>query len=184
MGKRPQPGEGFSVPVPPVIGTGFLLSSLGVHSAHEYAARIEPIGLTPPHVGILRAIAITPGRSQQSIAEEFGMPPSRLVAFLDDLEDKKLVERRRDPHDRRVHLLHLTATGGTLMRELAVIGQENETALLGSLSELERDQLHELLARVAEDQGLTPGVHPGYRRLRSGDSAPDCPPAGHGEPHH
>jgi DNA-binding MarR family transcriptional regulator len=170
--------ESGRVPLPQVIGTGFLLSSLGMHSAHEYAARVEALGLTPPHVGILRAIAIEAGRSQQAIADEFGMPPSRLVAFLDDLEDRHLVERRRDTRDRRVHSLHLTAAGRKLMRELAVIGQENEDALLGSLSDVERDQLHELLARLADDQGLTPGVHPGYRKMRSTDAKLDCPPEG------
>lgn len=157
-----------------VIGTGFLLSSLGMHSASRYAGRVSSLGLTPPQVGILRAIAVTPGRSQQSIADEFGMPPSRLVAFLDELEDKQLVERRRDPSDRRVHLLHLTAAGGKVMRQLATIGKQAEDALFASLTAEERTQLHELLTRVAADQELTPGVHPGYRKMRTDEPKPDC----------
>jgi DNA-binding MarR family transcriptional regulator len=162
-----------------VIGTGFLLSALGAHSAAQFAARVEPLGLTPPHVGLLRAIAIDPGRSQQAIADQFGMPPSRLVAFIDDLEQRNLVERRRDPGDRRVHLLHVTKAGLKMMEQLHEAGQQSEEALLGSLSGAERTQLQKLLARVAADANLTPGVHPGYRRMKP-DAAPDgrreCPP--------
>lgn len=168
---KPERGE---APEQRVIGTGFLLSSLGMHSASGFAGRISSLGLTPPQVGILRAIAVTPGRSQQSIADEFGMPPSRLVAFLDELEDKHLVERRRDQADRRVHSLHLTAAGGKMMRQLAAIGEQAEDALFRSLSAAERQQLHALLSRVAEDQELTPGVHPGYRKMRTDEPRQDC----------
>jgi DNA-binding MarR family transcriptional regulator len=163
--------------LPPVIGIGFLLSALGAHSSAEYAARVQPLGLTPPHVGLLRAIAVAPGRSQQAIADQFGMPPSRMVAFIDELEEKKLVERRRDPGDRRVHLLHLTKAGEKMMHRLFEIGQKSEDALLGSLTDADRAQLQALLARVAADANLTPGVHPGYRRLqpdRGADPPPDC----------
>jgi DNA-binding MarR family transcriptional regulator len=157
-----------------VIGTGFLLSALGAHSAARYAARVQPLGLTPPHVGLLRAIAVGPGRSQQAIADEFGMPPSRMVAFVDELEAKGLVERRRDEHDRRVHSLHLTRSGEKMMRQLAEVGSAAEEALLASLDEAERRQLNELLTRIAAEQNLAPGVHPGYRRMKPDPS--EIPP--------
>jgi DNA-binding MarR family transcriptional regulator len=160
---------------PSVIGVGFLLSQLGAHSASAFAARITPLGLTPPQVGLLRVIGEQPGRSQQSIAGEFGLPASRLVGFIDALEASGLVERRRDTSDRRVHLLHLSAQGGQVLEELATIGQKAESDLLASLNAKERKALSEMLTRVADQQGLSRGVHPGYKRLRP-DSA-DCPPA-------
>ncbi len=178
--RGPSPGEEETPAAwqpPKVIGTGFLLSALGAHSSAQYAARVQPLGLTPPHVGLLRAIAIGPGRSQQALADEFGMPPSRMVAFIDELEEKGLVERRRHDRDRRVHLLHLTKAGEKMMRQLAGVGQDAEEALLGALDENERQQLNELLGRVAAAQHLTPGVHPGYRRMRADQgppAAPDC----------
>ncbi|HEX3706615.1 MAG TPA: MarR family winged helix-turn-helix transcriptional regulator [Mycobacteriales bacterium] len=159
---------------PEVIGTGFLLSSLGAHSAMSFAKRIEPMGLTPPHVGLLRAIAVGPGRSQQSIADEFGMPPSRVVGFIDDLEATGLVERRRDDRDRRVHRLYLTPAGGKAMRRLAELGKESEETLLGSLDAADRKRLRELLERLVVDQQLTPGVHPGYRRMQPEKDVPTC----------
>ena len=161
-------------PVPEVIGTGFLLSSLGAHSAISFAKRIESLGLTPPHVGLLRAIAFGPGRSQQSIADEFGMPPSRVVGFVDDLEAKGFVERRRDDRDRRVHRLYLTTAGTKSMRRLVELGRQSEEALLGSLDADDRRTLRELLERLVSDQGLTPGVHPGYRQMHVDREAPTC----------
>jgi DNA-binding MarR family transcriptional regulator len=153
-------------PVPEVIGTGFLLSSLGAHSAISFAKQLEPLGLTPPQVGLLRAITFGPGRSQQSIADEFGLPPSRVVGFVDDLEAAGLVERRRDERDRRVHRLFLTTAGTKAMRRIAELGRKSEETLLGSLTAAERTTLRELLDRLAVDQELTPGVHPGYRQMR------------------
>lgn len=152
-----------------VLGIGFLLSALGSHSAMSFARRLAPLGLTPPHVGLLRGIAFSPGRSQHAIAEEFGMPPSRLVTFIDDLESAGLVERRRDTRDRRAHCLFLTRAGEAMMRKIAAVGRESEQALLGSLTHEEREQLADLLARLVADQGITPGVHPGYRHLARRD---------------
>jgi DNA-binding MarR family transcriptional regulator len=160
---------------PTVIGVGFLLSQLGAHSAFTYAKRIAPLGLLPPHVGVLRAIGELPGRSQQTIADEFGLPPSRMVGFIDELETRGLVERRRDARDRRVHLLHLTGAGEEMLAELAAVARASERELLAALSATERHQLAEFLTRIADDQGLTRGVHPGYGRMRNDREAPACP---------
>ncbi|HWC36182.1 MAG TPA: MarR family winged helix-turn-helix transcriptional regulator [Mycobacteriales bacterium] len=173
MAKEPGTGARDSGrPSPPeVIGTGYLLSALGAHSAMNFARRLAPLDLTPPHVGLLRGIGMAPGRSQQAIADEFGMPASRLVAFIDDLEAAGLVERRRDERDRRAHRLFLTAKGEDVMHRIAEIGQDHEAALLQSLSSAERQQLHQLLERLAVNQDIAPGVHPGYRTMRPDDSA-------------
>jgi DNA-binding MarR family transcriptional regulator len=172
-GPERDPAASDPAPTPEVIGTGFLLSSLGAHSAIGFAKLIEPLGLTPPQVGLLRAIAFGPGRSQQSIADEFGLPPSRVVGFIDDLEAGGLVERRRDDRDRRVHRLYLTTAGTKAMRRLAGLAKESEEALLGPLSAADRRTLRELLERLAAAQQLTPGVHPGYKRLRDATD-PGC----------
>src|SRR5579875_2905403 len=147
------------------LGVGFLLSQLGAHSAGRFAARCAPLDVSPPHVGLLRSIAVTPGRSQQALAEEFRIPASRIVVLLDDLEEKGLVERRSDPADRRVHLVHLTAAGEQLLDDALRAGTEAERELLAALSASQRRLLSELLVRVADQQGLTRGVHPGYRSL-------------------
>jgi DNA-binding MarR family transcriptional regulator len=151
----------------PLIGAGFMLSQLGAHASAEFAKRIEPLGLIPPHVGVLYAIGEHPGRSQQAVANAFHLPPSRMVALIDDLESRGLVERRRDERDRRVHLLHLSTAGETMLGELATVGQAAEREMFAALTATERRDLTALLVRVADQQGLTRGVHPGYERMKA-----------------
>jgi DNA-binding MarR family transcriptional regulator len=146
-------------------GAAFLLAAVGAVAAERFAERIAALDLTPPQSGLLRVIAAAPGQSQQAVAQTLGTPPSRLVGLVDSLADRGLVERRRNPDDRRLHALHVTAAGEDLLRRIAVVGQAHDDALLESLDPAERSQLRALLARVADAHGLTPGVHPGFRRL-------------------
>lgn len=146
-------------------GAAFLLTALGTHAAAAFAGRVAALDLTPPLVGLLRAIEASPGQSQQALAHLLGTPPSRLVGLVDALADRDLVERRRNPTDRRLHALHLTDGGRALLERIEAIGQAHDDAVFRSLDAAERTQLRALLVRVAEDQGLTPGVHPGYRHI-------------------
>jgi DNA-binding MarR family transcriptional regulator len=149
----------------PVAGSAFLLTQLGTHCAQAFAQRIGELDLTPPQTGLLRAVAQAPGSSQQALAELLGTPATRLVALVDGLEQRGLVERRRNPADRRLHAVHLTDAGTALLRDIGRVAREHDDAVLASLDADERARLHDLLAKLAADRGLTPGVHPGYRTL-------------------
>jgi DNA-binding PadR family transcriptional regulator len=94
------------------------------------------------------------------------MVPSRMVALVDELEAAGLVQRERDPTDRRRNALLLTAEGTAALSTVASVGQAHDRDITQALSEPERRTLHEMLTRIAEQQQLTPGVHPGYRSLR------------------
>jgi DNA-binding MarR family transcriptional regulator len=152
-------------------GAAFLLAQLGAHAAQVFAERIAALELTPAQAGLLRLLAADPGRSQRELAGDLGMPPSRFVPFADDLEERGLIERRRNTGDRRQYALHLTAKGRDLLAELRAAGSAHEQQICQALSGDERQQLTALLDRIARQQGLTPGVHPGYRSLRTGRSA-------------
>ncbi len=143
----------------------FLLAQLGHHAATLFAEQMATIDLGPPHAGILRAIAAKPGRSQQALSAQLDMLPSRVVVYVDELEQRGYVERRRNPDDRRLHALHLTAAGKKLMRKLSEIARQHERRLTAALDTEQRTTLRGLLAAVAQQQGLTPHVHPGYRML-------------------
>jgi len=143
----------------------FLLSQLGHRSASVFADLIASVDLTPPHAGILRAIASEPGRSQQALSGQLGLLPSRVVAYVDELEDRGYVERRRNPDDRRLHALYLTASGKKLVSKIGELGRQHERLMTAGLDTDQRDTLRRLLSAVAERQGLTPHVHPGYRIL-------------------
>jgi DNA-binding MarR family transcriptional regulator len=150
-------------------GVAFLLAQLGAHAAERFGERIGELGLTRPQCGLLLAIAREPGRSQQALATELGTPPPRLVALLDGLDQRGAIERRRNPADRRHHAVYLTDAGRELMGRLAAASAAHEAELTASLDEAEHEQLRALLARIAGQQQLTPGVHPGYRSLAPAD---------------
>jgi DNA-binding MarR family transcriptional regulator len=144
----------------------FLLAQIGAHAAAKFADRIGEHGLTPPQAGILGLLRSRPGISQQELAEVLGMLPSRMVAFLDDLEAGGYVERVRDDADRRRYALRLTDGGRTVLRTIGGVSRAHDAAITAALSAAEHETLGELLGRIAAEQGLTPGVHPGYRSVR------------------
>jgi DNA-binding MarR family transcriptional regulator len=146
-------------------GNALLLAQLGTHAATAFAERIATLDLTPAQAGLLRLVASEAGQSQRAIAAQLGTPPSRLVLLLDDLESRGLIERRRNPADRRNHALHLTANGGRLLGQLARSAATHEDAICAALDPDERQLLAALLGRIAADQGLEAGIHPGYRHL-------------------
>lgn len=159
---RPRSGDHPERPDGP--GVAFLLAQLGARAADRFAERIAALDLTPPQAGLLRVIAREPGSSQREVAAKLGLFPSRVVTFVDELEDRGLVGRQRSTTDRRQYALHLTKQGRALMQRLSTIARAHERDLCQPLDDNERVQLAALLKRVADQQGLTPGIHPGYQR--------------------
>jgi DNA-binding MarR family transcriptional regulator len=154
--------------------TAFLAAQLGAYAAERFGERAAAFGFTRPQAGLLRLISRVPGQSQQAVARVLGTPPSRLVALVDDLEERGLVERRRNPEDRRNYELHLTAAGRQAMTDLDQAAAEHEEAFSAPLTSAERAELSRLLAKLASGHSLVPGIHPGYRHL----AGSEAPPAG------
>jgi len=143
----------------------FLLAQLGAHAAAQFAERLGVLELTPADAGILRLLRAEAGLSQQELAARLQIHPSRLVAILDNLEKRGFVERRANPDDRRLYSLHLTQAGGEILERIGSVARKHQDALLSGISWEERNTLAALLLRIADQQGLVRGVHPGYQRL-------------------
>jgi DNA-binding MarR family transcriptional regulator len=135
-------------------GTAALLSQLGAHAAARFTCRLAVLELVPAHVGILKILADAPGMSQCALARALGTLPSRMVGYVDELERKGLLERRPHESDRRNNALHLTKTGRAVDRSTSRLAQEHQQMLLAGLSRQQQMQLAELLALVANQQGL------------------------------
>ncbi len=82
-----------------------------------------------------------------------------MVAFIDGLQERGLLERRPHPSDRRAHALYLTPAGRKLLAKAITAASRFERELCGRLSDAERDRLLELLGEVREQLGLPAGVH-------------------------
>ena len=146
-------------------GPAFLLAQLGAHAASKFAERLAVMELMPAHAGIFRILAASPAITQQALAIALGTLPSRLVAIVDELESKGFLERRPHESDRRSYALHLTEKGQSTLHAIGTIAREHQQTLLEALSEEEQRALSVLLKRVAEQQGLIKGVHPGFGNI-------------------
>jgi DNA-binding MarR family transcriptional regulator len=146
-------------------GPAFLLAQLGAHAASQFAEKLSALDLAPADAGILRMLRVASGLSQQELAGKLGIHPSRLVAILDNLEKRGYLERRPNPDDRRLYSLHLTKNGEDVLGKIGKVAREHQDVLLAALSNEERAALGSLLLKVADQQGLARGVHPGYRLM-------------------
>jgi DNA-binding MarR family transcriptional regulator len=153
----------------------FLLAQLGAHAASQFAERLEVLELTPADAGILRLLRVEAGPSQQELATRMQIHPSRLVAILDNLEKRGLVGRQAHTHDRRLYSIQLTKNGDEILEKIGKVAREHQDALLLALGKEERDALSALLLKIADQQGLVRGVHPGYQQSGSSKQI-DAPP--------
>ena len=108
--------------------TTFLLKRLGFAAKDHSHDAFEGTGLSPFHFAVLALLEEDPRETQAVIADALGYDRGHLVRLLDELEERDLVVRKRDPDDRRRHVVKLTADGRKA---------------------LQREALHALLVRLA-----------------------------------
>jgi DNA-binding MarR family transcriptional regulator len=132
----------------------YLLTRVGRTQSARFAERMRSLGLRPKHFAVLNAIALSGGGSQQELGGRMGLDPSGLVGAIDELEGMGLVERRRDPTDRRRYVLALTADGTATLRRARRLVSDGARELLAPLDDAEVDTLVELLAKVAASGDL------------------------------
>ena len=128
----------------------FLLKRLGYAAKEQAMGAYEETGLHPYHHAILIVLGEGSPETQGSIADTLGYDRGQLVGLLDELEERGLVERRRDPHDRRRHLVRLTPDGKRTLSRMRMIARRSEEEFLDPLSKKERATLHALLFRLAK----------------------------------
>jgi DNA-binding MarR family transcriptional regulator len=133
-----------------VASSAFLLKRLGFAVKERTMKAYEGTGLHPYHHAILLVLDEGSRETQGAIADTLGYDRGQLVGLLDELEERGLVERRRDPNDRRRHLVRPTADGKRMLRRLRTLAAQIEDDFLSPLSEGERADLHGLLLRLAE----------------------------------
>ena len=138
------------LPAELVASTSFLLKRLGFAAKERGMAAYEGTGLHPYHFGVLLVLDEGSRDTQGSIADALGYDRGQLVGLLDELEEQGLVERKRDPNDRRRHIVRLTSEGKKALRRLRALAKQLEDDFLAPLSDDERKALHASLLRLAE----------------------------------
>jgi DNA-binding MarR family transcriptional regulator len=89
---------------------------------------------------------------QQGLGQMLMLDPNNCVLLLNDLDDAGYVERRRDPADRRRHIVEITPAGLAALEEAERKLETLEDDVLGNLSQTERGQLHDLLSKALAGQ--------------------------------
>jgi DNA-binding MarR family transcriptional regulator len=136
-------------PEPLASAPGFLLSWNGQRIARNFAAALEPLGLRPPHFGVLTLIDANPGSAQRELVERSMIDASTMVAVIDELEARGLAERRPDPEDRRKRALYLTTRGKSMLERARAVAIETARQVFDPLTQQELKTLTKLLRKLA-----------------------------------
>jgi DNA-binding MarR family transcriptional regulator len=147
--KSPHVGLGASPPQELLDSTAYLLKRLGWACKDRAVAAFGVVGAMPYHHGVLAVLAEGDSETQATIADALGLDRSYLVGVLDELEERGLVERKRDTADRRRHLVSLTPAGKKELAKQREIVATLDRDLVEPLTEAERDTLHALLLKLA-----------------------------------
>jgi DNA-binding MarR family transcriptional regulator len=129
--------------------TPFLLKLLGSAVRERSLEAFASSKLNPQHYAVLSLLEEGTRETQATVADALGYDRSHLVGLLDELEEKNLLERRRDPGDRRRHLVSLTPEGRATLGELRAIAKQVEMEFLAPLGPEKRRTLHTLLLELA-----------------------------------
>jgi DNA-binding MarR family transcriptional regulator len=143
---------------PQAAQVAYLLGQIGRSQGARLTERLAPLGLRPKHFALLNIVAADEGSSQQKLGERLALEPSGIVATIDELEDQGLLERRRDPGDRRRYALYLTREGHAKLAQARRAAAQRAAELLEPLDPHELEVLHGILTRIAaaEDPNIRP----------------------------
>ena len=134
-----------------VTSPAFLLARLGAGLKMRAFKGFEQAGFSPYHYSVLALLDEGSRETQATIADTLQLDRSMLVGLLDTLEERGLIERRRDPNDRRRHLVSLTAAGSRQLASFRTIVGAIEEEFLAPLDDDKRAALQGLLLCLAEN---------------------------------
>ena len=130
-----------------------LLIKLGRITMHRFTEALEPFGIRPRHVAALIELRDRGELTQQSLCGQLHLDPTNLVAILNELEERGYATRRRDPDDRRRHLVVISKKGVAVIEKVSRVMDGVEDDLLEGFDAAEREQLAGLLASLWDRSG-------------------------------
>jgi DNA-binding MarR family transcriptional regulator len=136
---------------------GLLLARLGQESTARFRRALRPLNMGAQQFIVLKQLQVFGSCSQGELADALGIDYSNLAGVTQQLYERGLIERHRDPADRRRYVVQLTADGRRLLADADNAILAGEEGMLSSLEDGERDQLWELLRRMADALELCPG---------------------------
>ena len=132
--------------LPGLIGYQLRLAQLAVFG--DFAAELKEFDISPGRFGVLVLISANPGMTQSLLASATQLDRSTMVAVIDQLESRNLVERQASPTDRRSNALVLTPEGENLLKLLKRRIKKHEARIAAAMTPAETANLVELLTRI------------------------------------
>lgn len=126
------------------------LTQTAAHAHRLVAHAFSSVGAHGYHYRLLATLKDFGPASQATLGRRSGIHVSDMVATINELADRHLVERAPDPSDRRRNIISLTAAGDRRLRQLEKELAECQDQLLAPLSPEERALLTELLSRLLD----------------------------------
>ena len=130
---------------------GAMLADVSRLMRRSFDERARGIGVTRPQWQVLTVLGRHEGSKQAEVADLLDVEPITLCRMVDRLQEAELVERRRDPGDRRAWQLFLTPKARDLLEELRPLGEEVMAIALDGFSQAERDDLRQSLDRIRQN---------------------------------
>lgn len=126
----------------------YLLSDTARLLRRHFDARVRALGVTSPQARMLLIMSVHEGENQGFYAERLEVEPITLCRMVDRMEETGLVERRKDPGDRRAWRLHLTARSRPMIEQLHGCIAALEADMLAQFAGTQAESLHGLLSKV------------------------------------
>lgn len=136
---------------PVEVPIGLELASVARDVARAFDAALAAAGGSRPTWLVLLSLKASPTANQRELAAAVGIQGATLTHHLNGMEAEGLLTRRRDPANRRVHVVELTEAGEELFHRLRVVAGEHDARLREGFSADELDALRKLLGRLREN---------------------------------
>ena len=143
------------MPRPTQTPIGMELAGVARDVGRAFDAALARAGGSRPMWLVLLSLKARPTANQRELAAAVGIQDATLTHHLNGMEADGLLTRRRDPANRRVHLVELTEAGDAAFRRLRTVAQHYDTRLRTGFSDTELDTLRGLLGRLRDN--VTPG---------------------------
>jgi DNA-binding MarR family transcriptional regulator len=127
---------------------GFLFNDVARQMRRRFDERARLMGVTSPQWRTLVTLAREEGLQQGALAERLEVEPITLCRMVDRLAEAGLVERRRDPADRRAWNIYLTDRSRPLIDRLRLVADELSAAALDGVDAAERASLIATIDRI------------------------------------
>lgn len=145
-------------PEPRLENLGYLIKHVYLRYAQLSAQALAPYAVNGRLVAVLGILAAHQPAPQGEVAKHMGVDRTTMVALIDELEDKGLVQRRQDPDDRRRNVIVLTETGRDVLHRSLEAVQTTERGFLAALSPDDAKAFRRALRALVQEDEAPPAA--------------------------